>query len=265
MGIMDSITNFAENSRASPNPLQPAKNSMDFMDVHGESVVKTFIVAALVYAGASGAIWGAEGGSAFGAPYGGGEEFGVMGEAAGGGSAAAGGSAEGASTAVQVADTGVATSPNEALVYPDSGETTTGFTQTSSVQTPNSPTTTPQAPSSNVNVNENSTKGLVDSIMNWGSKNPWQAAGLLQVAGGIGQNITQNEIMDKRVEGDKALLAQKTEEERKAAENKRKLIQSGSYFTGSIPIAGGDKVLRRPDGTLVYGPNGIINTARGGQ
>lgn len=82
---------------------------------------------------------------------------------------------------------------------------------------------------------------------------------------GIGSYVTQNELMEKKIQSEKDLLAQKTEEESKAAENKRRLIQSGDYFSAKLPFSPKKgAVLTRPGGAPVYGSNGLIATRMGG-
>lgn len=103
--------------------------------------------------------------------------------------------------------------------------------------------------------------GIIDSVLGWGKQNPLLASAALQVGGGvlagIGNNATANEITDKRIAADKALLAQKAEEERALQEWKRQFTQSGSFFDANLPFKPAqNKQLRRPDGSLVYGPGG---------
>lgn len=107
--------------------------------------------------------------------------------------------------------------------------------------------------------------GIIDKTLAFAKANPYATIAATSLAsgiiGGVGQNITQNELMDKKIQADKDLLARKTDEEAKQAENRRKFIQGGSYFDVDVPIrAKPGGVLRRPDGTPVFG-SGIINNA----
>lgn len=115
--------------------------------------------------------------------------------------------------------------------------------------------------------------GIINSALNFAKANPLVTVAGAQlgagIIGGIGNNITQNQLMDKKIQADKDLLAQKTAEEEKLAEWRRRFIQGGSYFDAKMPFGpatagGGSPGLRRPDGTPVYGSGGIINVAQGG-
>lgn len=105
--------------------------------------------------------------------------------------------------------------------------------------------------------------GIIDSVLRFGKENPLVTAAGLQLGGGIikgiGDNVTANELMDRRVGADAALLDDRARKEQELEEWKRKFKQEGSYFDSKIPVKTGSTVLRRPDGSPVYGPNGIIN------
>ena len=112
-------------------------------------------------------------------------------------------------------------------------------------------------------------KGLIDSVIQWGKENQGLASGLLQAGGGllkgIGDRSTALEIADKKAASDSALLSQKTQEQINLENAKRGLIQSGSYFDAKLPVKPGANVLRRPDGSLVYTPGtGLIANAMRG-
>lgn len=107
--------------------------------------------------------------------------------------------------------------------------------------------------------------GLINGFMNFAKANPTTALGMMNlgssVIGGIGNNITQNQLMDKKIQGEKEMLAQKTLEEQKLAEWRRRFIQGGSYFDAKLPFNGGAPAqpLTRPGGAPVYGSGGVIN------
>lgn len=278
MSFRDSIDDSFESLNHAP-----VDNTMRFMDNHGEGVVKTFMVAALLYATAGSAAWAEGGGAAAG-------EAGGTTAAAGGDASVAGGAdgfteAGASSISQDVAKTGVAETPTEALTSPEGTQGTVDPTVQAStniantgVSTPSSTpgvgdagsfdqfgTNNPNGTPGLTNTNTTTSEGLIDKIMGWGKDNKLAAYGAMQVLGGIGNNLTQNQLMDKKTASDRQLLAQRTEEERKAAENRRKLIQSGSYFSGNLPFSATQaKPLRRPDGSLVYG-SGLIANGMGAQ
>lgn len=101
-------------------------------------------------------------------------------------------------------------------------------------------------------------KGLLESSLDWANKNPFVAGMGLQIGGGllkgIGDNQTAKEVTERKIEGEKELQAQKTAEQLALEEERRKKIQSGSYFDAKVPIKPSGQPLRRPDGSLVY-PN----------
>lgn len=103
--------------------------------------------------------------------------------------------------------------------------------------------------------------GIIDSVLQWGSKNPLLASTALQltggIIGGIGNNITANDIADKNIQAAKELQEMKLQQEKELLEWKRRFTQEGSYFDARVPIRpGANKQLRRPDGTPVYAPGG---------
>lgn len=116
--------------------------------------------------------------------------------------------------------------------------------------------------------------GIIDGFMKMvNGMTPQQAtlagalgAGALGVVGGIGSALLNKDTAEKRIQADKDLLAQKTTEEQKAAENKRAMIQSGSYFDAKIGVAAPTtpRPLRRPNGALVYAQPGIVAGAMQG-
>lgn len=98
--------------------------------------------------------------------------------------------------------------------------------------------------------------GLID----WARNNKMLAYGAMQVGtgivGGIGQNLTQNQLMDKRIQADKDLLEQKKRNAQELEEWRRRFTQSGSYFDAAMPVSKGPSALTRPGGAPVYDPNG---------
>lgn len=91
------------------------------------------------------------------------------------------------------------------------------------------------------------------------------AAGLITGAiGGAGQYLTQNTLLDKRIAADREAQAQKVRETQELEEWKRRFTQGGSYFNADVPIAPKARQLLRPDGTPVYGANGLVTRAMGG-
>lgn len=89
------------------------------------------------------------------------------------------------------------------------------------------------------------------------------AGGVLSAAGGVGAALLGSSANDKKIQAEKDLLAEKTTQEQAMLDYKRGLIQSGSYFGSTLPVQAPaqPRPLRRPDGSLVFGPNGLINTA----
>lgn len=109
-------------------------------------------------------------------------------------------------------------------------------------------------------------KGLIQSSLDFVKENPLATVGAGQlvsgVVSGVGNNITQNQLADKKAKADRELLAARTQEEANALEARRRFVQSGSYYSAAVPMrAGPQQPLRRPDGTSVYAPNGLIASA----
>ena len=106
--------------------------------------------------------------------------------------------------------------------------------------------------------------GIINSILNWGKNNQGLASGLINVVGGalkgMGDRETALEMTDRKIAGDMALLDRRTQEQIELDNAKRAAVQSGSYFDAKTNIRPGDNVLRRPDGSLVYGGGGLINS-----
>lgn len=106
--------------------------------------------------------------------------------------------------------------------------------------------------------------GIIDSVLKFANENQTLTGGMvsgaLGVVGGIGSALLNKSTAEKKMEADKELLSQKTVEDLKAAENKRAMIQSGSYFDSKLGVSApqATRQLRRPDGTLVYAQPGLI-------
>lgn len=110
--------------------------------------------------------------------------------------------------------------------------------------------------------------GAGNSILDWAMKNKELATtGAQLVFGamkGVGDRDAAKEMMDRRIQADQALLAQRTEEAKELDEWKRRFTQAGSFFDAPVPKANANATqLRRPDGSLVYS-NGIIANQVGG-
>lgn len=244
----------------------PIDNTQTRMDDYGEGVVGAIMIAALLYATAGQGAW-AEGGAAGGEAAAGGTAD-ASATSAETGLAASGGEEAAPSLAENVAQTGVAETPADAALPPAAAPEASSEI----VAQTGTPTADVSASSNVANTGlqnppaAESSEGLISRIMGWAEKNPrFAVAGGLQVLGGIGQNLTQNQIMDKKTSSDKELLARKYAEEEKAAAARRAMVQSGSYFSGALPFsATSAKPLRRPDGSLVY-TGGLIGNAMGTQ
>ncbi len=113
--------------------------------------------------------------------------------------------------------------------------------------------------------------GLVEQYMNplvdWANQNPGASkligaigGGALTMAGGVGAALLNKSAAEMKIEADRALASQKTEELLKEAQNKRAMVQGGSYFDSRIGVTAPVKTrqLRRPDGSLVFAQPGII-------
>lgn len=101
--------------------------------------------------------------------------------------------------------------------------------------------------------------GLIDSVMNWATKNPTLAAGAVQTvagaAGGAGKAMVDQQTMQKKAQLDK--------------QNQIELAQWQDQFNhgasaGPFNITPGSNTLTRSDGTPVYASGtGLINRVRG--
>lgn len=110
--------------------------------------------------------------------------------------------------------------------------------------------------------------GILNSVVDWAKANPKLATtGAQLVFGamkGAGDREAADNMMEKRIQADQALLAQRTEEAKELDEWKRRFTQAGSFFDAPVPKANANATqLRRPDGSLVYS-NGIIANQVGG-
>lgn len=101
--------------------------------------------------------------------------------------------------------------------------------------------------------------GIIDRATQWATKNPVPATligtQLAGAVGGIGKAALEKEIAERNIRARSALLTQQTQEQ-------LDLSRRGT-FTGNVGVTpAANKVLRRPDGTLVY--PGIVAGQTGG-
>lgn len=106
--------------------------------------------------------------------------------------------------------------------------------------------------------------GLINSVLDWGKANPQLASGVLQAGGGllkgIGDRSTAMEITNKRIAADQALQDSRVQNAIDLENAKRAIIQGSSMFDSTLALKPGNTPLKRPDGTPVYGPNGLITS-----
>lgn len=143
--------------------------------------------------------------------------------------------------ATNTADTGVASTPNAALQsgqYVDPG--------TGSVVTPGPGTGADVAPSN---------PGLIQGAMDWAKANPQLASTGTAV---LGNTIAGAAGAAKQQKANQEAAKTKLANEEALQQFQREQIQAGSAGGGGVNLnmRPGQKVLRRPDGTLVYAPNG---------
>lgn len=101
-------------------------------------------------------------------------------------------------------------------------------------------------------------KGLIDSVIEWGKANPAIASGALQLGGGLLKGIGENAAMDKKIQAEKEIAAGRSPEAVLAAQ-RANAASSGAYGQKAgfqAPTA--PRVLRRPDGSVVYAQPGLI-------
>lgn len=104
--------------------------------------------------------------------------------------------------------------------------------------------------------------GFGSGLINWAKENEKLAAvgasSAIGLIGGVMANANADERLDKQIASQKELTSQKTQEQIALDNSRREAIQKGSYFDADLKMKPGSKVLRRPDGTLVYASPGII-------
>lgn len=108
--------------------------------------------------------------------------------------------------------------------------------------------------------------GVLNGAMQWMGKNPLPATIIgTQLAGGVIGGIGQAKLQEDRQDHERQLLEQRLEDQQALEEWKRRFTQSGSYFDATPKLKpAADTTLRRPDGTPVYGPNGLISSTMRG-
>lgn len=115
----------------------------------------------------------------------------------------------------------------------------------------------------------NVSPGVINSAVDWMKKNPSLAVGggqlIFGALNGIGNRQAAAEMMDRRIQADKELLAQRASDAKELEEWKRRFTQAGSFFDATVPVRAPatSQPLRRPDGSQVYS-NGIIANSVGG-
>lgn len=103
--------------------------------------------------------------------------------------------------------------------------------------------------------------GLLNSAANWVEKHPVLTVAGLQLGGSVLKGIGDSNRQENQQSHERELFERRIEAARQAEEDKRAAIQSGSYFDPRLRVRpGADRVLRRPDGTPVYGPRGLLQT-----
>src|SRR3990167_6197064 len=100
------------------------------------------------------------------------------------------------------------------------------------------------------------TNGLLD----WAKQNKELATGIVMAGGGllkgIGDRAALLENTENQIEWQKELITERAKQEIAQLEEKRKLTQSGSYWSAPFNYKAPTGPLRRPDGSLVYAPGG---------
>lgn len=111
-------------------------------------------------------------------------------------------------------------------------------------------------------------KGVISGAMDFAKENPLLAFGAMSVGAGavsgVGQYMVQKELQKDRIAAEKEMQAKKLEDAQALEEWKRRFTQAGSYFDARIPVRPRPgAVLRRPDGSPVYGGGGVISSTMG--
>ena len=217
-------------------------------------------------AGAGGGSLGTEGVSAFGAETGAGETFGMTGfedDLAG-------------ITGDSIAQAYLGSSPESLISAVDPAATTSGsqFLGAGESVTPKAADWAAGDMFGSGDVYDAGAGGLVNgaqaagpgfwsSVGEFANKYPALAtAGILggvQTIGGVIEGIGASQRQEDQQAHERALLEQKIEDQKELEEWKRQFTQSGSFFDakpGFRPAA--NRQLRRPDGTPVFSPGGMI-------
>jgi len=107
-------------------------------------------------------------------------------------------------------------------------------------------------------------KGVIDQVLDWGKANPALASGALQLGGGLLKGVGDSAAMDKKIAAEKEIAAGRSPEAILAAQ-RAQAASSGAYGQKvgfGAPAA--PRMLRRPDGSLVYAQPGLIAGRMGG-
>ena len=101
-------------------------------------------------------------------------------------------------------------------------------------------------------------RGLIERGIDWATKNKELTAGALQLGGGILKGIGENAAMDRRIAAEREIAAGRSPEALLATQ-RANAASSGAYGqTLRFGAPATPRVLRRPDGTLVYAQPGIV-------
>lgn len=100
--------------------------------------------------------------------------------------------------------------------------------------------------------------GLIDSVIEWGKNNKALAAGALQLGGGLLKGVGDAAAMDKKIAAEKEIAAGRSPEAILAAQ-RANAASSGAYGQRlGFQAPSAPRVLRRPDGSIVYAQPGLI-------
>ncbi len=101
-------------------------------------------------------------------------------------------------------------------------------------------------------------KGLIDRVIDWGTKNPVLASGVLKLGGGLLRGVGDAAAMDKKIAAEKEIAAGRSPEAILAAQ-RANAASSGAYGQRlGFQAPNTPRVLRRPDGSIVYAQPGLI-------
>lgn len=132
---------------------------------------------------------------------------------------------------------------------------TNGFDSSSFQGTPQ---TTVTPPSGSVAQTASGSKGLVQSVLDWGKQNQGIASGLITAAGGLMKGVGENAALEKKLAAEKEIAAMRSPQATQDA-LRAQAASSGAFGqTLGFSAPGTPPVLRRPDGSLVYARPGIV-------